>query len=331
MSVTLPSPTAYNETQSSNSGIPAAWILASNRLLRKLIDSFDASASGLFDADVIDFAGQKTDSARWGEVSGVGFEQAMASAGSEVSAITGSTQTTAYGSVSVAEYVIGYTETFRNQILMGPNGSGVNLSLDDLTSLVPASYEKTLRGLLTASGATISANVIGATTTALSADDLYDLRAAHTSKYGAGELGAPILVLRAQQHNEVIESFRSENYLWGTDLAQRMQRVTVGQRLSDPYGLGFDVQLTDDVVSASSVLKGFCTSPGAWKRAIASPEAARIPAGARRMIIPGYGLLIWEKLSGSDLRTSGFNAYANMGVGLKSSNVSFQALVRSKA
>lgn len=331
MSVLYSAPTSYAETQSSNSNLPAAWILAGNRLLRKLVDALDVSASGFFDPDVIDFAGQKTDSARWGEVSGVGFEEAMSSAGSEVSAITASTQTTAYGSVVVAEYVIGYSETFRNQILMGTSSNGVNLTLDELVTLVPASYEKTLRTVLTASGATISANTVGSTTAALSADDIYDLRAAHTSKYGAGELGAPIIMLRAKQHNEVVESFRSENYLWGTELAQRMQRVTVGQNLVDPYGLGFNVKLSDDVVSASSVLKGFCTSPGAWKRAIASPDAARIPAGAKRMVIPGYGLLIWEKLSGSDLRTSGFNGYANLGVGLKSSNVSFQALVRSKA
>ena len=328
---TYAAPTSYADTQSSNSNLPPAWILATNRLTRKLVDALDVSASGFFDPEIIDFAGQKTDSARWGEVSGVGFEGAMSSAGSEVSAITASTQTTAYGSVAVAEYVLGYSETFRNQILMGTNPNGVSLTLDELVTLVPGSYEKTLRTLLTASGATISANTVGATTTAMSADDLYDLRAAHTSKYGAGELGAPIIMLRAQQHNEIIESFRSENYLWGTDLAQRMQRVTVGQRLQDPYGLGFDVHLTDDVVSATGVLKGFCTSPGAWKRAIASPNGVKIPAGAKFMVIPGYGLLIWEKVSGSDLRTSGFNAYANIGIGLKSSNITFQSLVRSKA
>ena len=331
MPVTYPAPTAFAETQSSSSGLPPAWILAQGGLTRKLVDGLDVLGLGIFEPDPMDMAGQKADAARWGDVSGVGFEQAMASAGSEVSAITPSTQTTAYGSVSIGEYVLAYTETFRNQILMGGNGNGVNLTLDELISLLPENYLKTLRGLLYADGATISAFTIGATTTDMSMDDMYDLVAAFTGKYGAADLGPPVLTLRASQHNQIVESARSESFLFGTDLIQRMQRITAGQVLQDPYGIGIDVALTDEVVSSGGVVKGFAVSPGTYKRAIANPANVRVPVDARRLVIPEFGLLIWERTGGNDTRTSGVNAYCNLGIGRRSADTRFQALVRSKA
>lgn len=331
MSVTYTAPTSYALTQSSSSDLPPAWVLMRGGLTRKLVDAIDAMGIGIMDPDTMDFAGRQTDTARWGDVSGVGYEQGMTSAGSEVSAITASTQTTAYNSVSVAEYVLSYTETFRNQILMGGNGNGVNLTLAELESMVPENYVKTLRGLVYASGAAISAIIIGSTTTAMSMDDMFDLVAAFTAKYGAADLGAPVLTLRASQVSQIIESARSENFLFGTDLIQRMQRIPAGQVMQDPFGIGINVAVTDEVVSSGGVLSGFCVSPGTFKRAIATPTNARVPQGARSVVIPGYGILIWERLSGSDTRTSGFNAYAQLGIARKSADTTFQARVRSQA
>ena len=331
MSVTYAAPTSFAETQSSNSGLPAAWLLARQGLLFKLVDALDVVGGPIFDPDVLDLAGAKTDTARWGDVSGVGWEEAMNAAGSEVSAITASTQTTQYSSVALGEYVLAYTDTFKNQILMGGDGNGVALTLDELEMKLPANYGATVRSLVTTQGAAISAITVGSTTLDNSMDDVYDLVAAHRAKYGAGALGTPVLTIRAAQHNKIIESARNENFLFGTALAQQMQRVATGQVLVDPYGVGIDVQLTDDVVSATSVLKGFCVSPGAFKRAIANPAGARVPQGARKMVLAPFGLLVWERLSGSDTRTSGFNALALLGTALKSADVSFQALFRSKA
>lgn len=330
MAVTYTEPTSFAETQSSSSNLPPAWILAQGGLTRKLVDGLDVLGLGIFEEEPIDMAGQKADAARWGDVSGIGFEQAMSSAGSEVSAITPSTQTTAYGSVSIGEYVIAYSETFRNQILMGSSGNGVNLTLDELIMVLPENYLKTLRGLLYADGATISAITVGATTTKMSMDDMYDLVGAFAGKYGAGALGAPVLSLRATQHSEIVESARSESFLFGTDLIQRMQRVNTGQVLEDPYGIGINVALTDEVVSSGGVLKGFCVSPRTYKRAIASPRNVRVPVDARKMVLDRFGLLIWERTGGNDTRTSGVNAYCNIGVGRRSADTRFQALVRSK-
>lgn len=330
MPATYAAPTAFAETKGSNSGLPPEWMLMRGNLTRALIDMMNPLEGGYFDETPVEFAGLQTDTTRYGVVSGVGMEQAMASAGSEVSAITASTQTTTYNSLAIAEYVISYTETYRNQILMGGNANGVNLTLEELEAMVLENYGATLRDLVMASGAAISDNTVGSTTLYNSADDVFDFAAAFTNKVGAGKLGAPRLTLRQAQHNSIVESFRSESFLFGTDLLQRMNRVSTGHMLSDPYGIGVDVDLASDVVAASSVIKGFGVTPRCWKRGIASPDQARIPQGARRMVIPGTGLIIWERFSGSDTRTSGFNAYCNVGIVRKLASESFQCLFRSK-
>lgn len=136
MPATYAAPTAFAETKGSNSGLPPEWMLMRGNLTRALIDMMNPLEGGYFDETPVEFAGLQTDTTRYGVVSGVGMEQAMASAGSEVSAITASTQTTTYNSLAIAEYVISYTETYRNQILMGGNANGVNLTLEELEAMV---------------------------------------------------------------------------------------------------------------------------------------------------------------------------------------------------
>jgi hypothetical protein len=274
-------------------------------------------------------SGMNTTAMRMPFAAGVGMAKRFTASGAETTLTAASSYDVGYSAVSVGQYDLAYTQSVQNQVI---GGDGSIVTLDMLKTMVPENAKSTLRYLYCVAGATISAVTVGAGSAAnLDADDGYDLAAAITSKLGSGSLGKPVATLDPEQWNQLRAAFRSEPaYVQNLAGFLAVQAAKQDQRLGDPLGLGFDIQITNDVVQDSGAYKGFCVTPGAIRRSKADPSRARIPAAASPIVLPDFGIVVYDLLDGLGSARLGWQALMFAGAALADDDVSLQVLVTSK-
>ncbi len=323
MSTTINQPST--QAQWLSAGLAKSFELR-NALELALMDGLDTLPSM---GQAIDLTGMNTTAMRMPYASGIGVSKRMTASGGETSINAASTYDVGYSAVSVGQYDLAYTQSVQNQVI---GGDGTVLTLDMLKEMLPANAIATLRYLYCTAGSGISVTTVGSGSSAnLDADDMYDLAAAITSRLGSGRLGKPVATLDPEQWNHARAAFRSEPaYVQNLGGFLGVQAAKQDQMLGDPLGLGFDIQITDDVVQDSGAYKGFCVSAGAIRRVKADPSRARIPAAASPIFLPDFGIVVYDLLDGLGSARLGWQALGFMGAALANSDVSLQILVTSK-
>lgn len=321
MSTTVTGP--FTQSQNATTGVVPTFV-ASDRLQLAIMDMLRVDA--FMGPPSMDFAGMGTDTKRDGDLNGVGFATTMSASGGEVTAPSASSYVVDYATRSIGEYNLAYTASLQSEVLAMP---GRQLTLDDIIPYIPATYYATLRSLFVTAGGGISYITVGSTSTTASADDMFDLAAQISLRPGVEALGTFRLFIDPAQRNSLRSSFRSEPAFVQNMVAFQRAVAVGGMVETDPFGLGFDTALTDDIVQASSAYKAFCVPPGALRWSVADPSRARIPAGARPMFVPGLGLVMYELLGTLDAKKLGVQAVAFMGVNRANTTVSHQILYRS--
>ena len=313
------------QAQYSSAGLQKSFELR-NALELALMDALDTLPDM---GEAIDLSGMNTTAMRMPFASGIGYSKRFTASGGENTINGASSYDVGYSSVSVGQYDLAYTQSVQNQVI---GGDGTIVTLDMLKEMVPANAIATMRYLYCVAGSGISAVTVGSGSAAnLDADDGYDLAAAITRKLGSGRLGKPVATLDPEQWIQLRNSFRSEPaYVQNMTAFLGVQAARQDQRLGDPLGLGFDIQITDDVVQDSGAYKGFCVSPGGVRRVKADPSRARIPAAASPIFLPEFGIAVFDLLDGLGSARLGWQGLMFAGASLASADVSLQVLVTSK-
>ena len=310
------------QTQYDTAGLQLSFVLADLRLA--LMDQLDTMPDM---GEPIDMSGMSSLTTRMPVIDGIGYAQRMTASVDEVTLNAADSYTLDYTSASVAQYDLAYTQSIQNQVISAP---GVVMTLDQLKAMLPMNLIKTLRYLYCTTGGTISAVTVGSAAAALDADDMYDLAAQINLRLGAAALGIPTATLDPAQFNAVRAAFRSEPaFVQNLAAFQKIQGVQNGQRYGDILGLGFDIQVTDDVAQSGGDYLGFCVSPGGIRRVKADPSRAQIPAAARPMFMPEYGVVVYETFGGLGSATLGWQAVGFLGSALTPASSSLQILVTS--
>lgn len=311
--VTVSPPTSFAGTQATL-GFSHAY--AAEQIRQSLMDRLDVQQLGVVPL-VGDLTGSGTDTLRITDVGGVGFARAMTALANETDTVTPSQFDVGYETVTLGQYGVGHSETYKEQLLSREPG----ISLEALIALFPGSWLRTLRDQVTTVGATISGSV-GSTTTTLSVDDWLDLLTTFRVALGSG---LPSAMLDPRQYDQLMRSFRNDPAYQNSvaDFAglQRLQTGgdgMVSQVFPNVAGLGINAAITDSIVEASSAFQGFAFSPGGigWARASTSPLRVANPQGA--ILIPEFGAVIEELTEGAAQTKRQYRATSWFGVGLAS-------------
>ena len=102
------------------------------------------------------------------------------------------------------------------------------------------------------------------------------------------------------------------------------------QRKADPFGLGYDVQVTNDVGTSGSSDLGFCVSDGAIARVKASPSLINLPGAVEPMYFDDFGIVVYRLLDGLNAATLGMQVLGFLGASLKDPLTGIQILVNTK-
>lgn len=319
-SATLASPISHGAAEATWG---QSYAFAPTILDEAMADSLDVMGLGLVRL-VGDFAGAGTDVIRVRYIDGIGWERAMSAMGSETDRVAPSPVTLGYSEVSLGQYGLGYSDTYKAQLL---SMTGAEL-VDALIQSIPASWAATVRALYCAAGAGFS-GTIGSNTTQLTVDDWLDLIAARRTTTGAIFKGRPVATLAGIQINQLIESARQEPAFAASAAAfAANSQATDGALHPNLFGLGLDVVETNDVTVSSSARQGFAMSPGGIGYGIGN--TARIKAaGINPILVPDRGLLIEMLTDGAAQSIREASAKAFLGVAAGDSNVFFQRVVRS--
>ena len=314
----------------SAAGIDPTWFVDRQAgLLVAMQDRFDPSLLGLIGLRG-DFSGRGTRTIRVAAVDGLGFAERLAAI-SETGRPQPTGYTLGYTTLTVADYGLAKQETFAEGIIGDP---ATRLGLDELEARLPASCMATLRYLACVTGATVTANTIGATTTRLSMDDIWTLRSGIISNRGAP--GPVRMMIHPTQFNHLSDSARSEpgierQFVSWLDAAKVNANGAENGVFGDFCGMGIDVGITNDVVLSSGAYKGFAGSPGfmGWGRASASPANLPLPASSMPVYLPEYGVLIWRPNDALGNLTREVMVLQIVGTALGDAAVFYQALVQS--
>lgn len=320
-STTVASPISHGASESTWGH---SYAFAPTILDEAMSDSLDVLGLGI--ARLLgDFAGSGTDTLRVRYIDGVAWERPMSAMGSETDRIAPSPVTLGYSEVSLGQYGLGYSDTYKAQLL---SMTGAEL-VDALLATIPASWAATVRSLVCTAGSTISAGTIGSNTLPLTIDDWLDLIAARRTTTGAIFKGRPVCMLAGIQINQLVESARQEPAFAASAAAFAMNsQATDGALHPNLFGLGLDVAETNDVVVSSSARQGFAISPGGIGYGIGNTSRIRA-AGINPIIVPDRGLLVEMLTEGAAQSIREASAKAFLGVALGDSNVFFQRVVRS--
>ncbi len=327
MSTAITSPNTF--TQAGSAGLTYSYQLAEDLEL-VLQDTLGAPIMRFLEAaGVIDLTGSGTDTQRQGILSDVGFQRRFTASGGETNLNGPSGFTLDYWAAAVAQYDLSFTQSIKNNVLGKP---GTTVTLETLKAFLPANYLTTYRYLTCVAGAAFSDQTVGSTTAIISADTMYDLAAAISLKLGAQRLGMPVAFFDPVQINQLRDSFRSEpGFIQNVARMEAVQRASSGQSLGDLFGLGFDVEVTDDVVQSGSAYKSFCGSPGSITRIKADPTRARLPAGSSPIYLGEQGIVVYDMMEALNEAQYGWMAVMFGGVAARSATTSLQILINSDA
>ena len=258
----------------------------------------------------------------------MGYSKAMAASGGETSLNSASAYDIGYSSASVAQYDLAYTQSAQNRVIGLP---GSTVTLEMLMELVPANVAATLRALYCSAGGAISYATVGSTSLELNADDLFNIAYKSRLRLGSQNLGTPCVTITPKSFNSAIGSLRSEpGFTFNLDALRSAARFTGMQRMADPFGLGYDVQITNDVGASGGADLGFCVSDGAIARTKASPSKIVLPNAANPIYFDDFGIVVYDLLQSLNAATMGKQVLGFMGATLQDPLVGIQILVNTK-
>lgn len=323
--VTMNAPASHAQALAA---LGMAYIFAQQEILLQLQDGLDVLGLGIIPL-VGDVAGTGSDTIRVTDLGDVGFDRPMQALDSETQEVVPSPVALGYESLTVGQFGLAHSETYKRQVLGRP-GDGV--SLDRLKGMVPMSWLRTLRDLVCSTGAGM-ATAIGSSSTPLSVDDHLDLATVFRTQLGSG---MPWAMVAPVQMDELRRSYRSEP-AFGNSAAEfaavmglQMEGGQVAQRAPNFAGMGVDFAMTDSVAQSGGAYQGFATTRGGIGYGIASTGAIA-PANANNAVyIPEFGLFI-EELSDRGRQTvREYRATAFLGAMLGTTRVFPQRRLISK-
>lgn len=292
-----------------------AYLFAAERIRLALQDRLDLMALGVV-ALVGDLQGSGSDELRITDYGNVGYSLPMTALAGETDTVTPSPVSIGYESVTLGQFGVGHSETYKHQLLSREPAT----QLEGLISMVPDSWLRTLRDQVTTVGATISGSV-GATGTTLSVDDWLDLVTVYRTALGSE---MPTAMLDPVQFDQLMKSARNDPAYQNSVadfaglLGLRIEGGKVAQVIPSVLGLGINAALTDSIVQSGNAYQGFAFSPGGigWARASTGPLKVANPQGA--ILVPEFGMVIEEDTSGSAQTKRQYRATSWFGVGLAS-------------
>ena len=291
-------------------------------VLQELAERFDVSVGGLAVRHG-DLAGTGTDVARIRRASGYGWDATMSAAASETSAISPVAIDSNIDTITLARYVLAYSQSFTRGILED-DGLGV----EALAATVVDSYLANLRSLTITQAQTFSTNLANAAAT-MDVDDAIAVRAGFEETTGySGEMVN--VMLAPVQTSHLRASMRSEAALVFPD------RFDADQSMQRNAGFRFNFLdmawwASGDITVSGGDYIGAAWVPGAVQYVIGS--TSRILADiqdAEPQVIPEWGIVVTKNTSGNTAQTQrDINAY--VGVGTVDASVYPQFLVQSNA
>tara|TARA_R110000751_G_scaffold270795_1_gene370595 strand:- start:852 stop:1811 length:960 start_codon:yes stop_codon:yes gene_type:complete len=284
-------------------------VFAQEQIRQRLSDSLSVLPIVQLVGDV---AGSGSDVVRISNIGGIGYNQAMATLGSENATITASAMDLGYSEVTVAMYGLAYEETYKAAIL----AREPSVLIDNLVNTIPDSWLRQLRDLVCTSF-TSFATTVGSSTLALSMDDYLDLVADYREALGSK---SPAVVLAPKQYSQLLESARSEPAMNASmgDFSNA-QRFDETQTIANAFGLGADIHLSDSVDDTLSVYSGGAFSPGGIGFAVGGTGGLVTASPATSILIPEFGLVV-EDIQGNT-GTRRVEARAFFGVNAGSTDV----------
>lgn len=319
---TISSPATQSALQSA--GVQYSFRIA-EELQMALMDMLDTAPRM---GDPVDLTGMGALTMRRPFLSNVAFAKRFTASGGETSLNSASSYDIAYSTASVAQYDLSYTQSAQNRVIGLP---GATLTLEDLVKMVPANYVSTIRYLYCVAGSGISYATVGSTSLELNADDLFNIAYKSRLRLGAQALGTPCVTITPGSFNSAINSLRSEpGYQFNLAALLGAGAYNGMQRQANPFGLGYDVQLTSDVQTSGGADLGFCVSDGAIRRVLASPSRIQLPQAANPVYLDEYGIVVYDLLQALNAATLGKQVLAFLGASLQDSATGIQILVNTK-
>jgi len=258
----------------------------------------------------------------------MGYSKAMAASGGETTLNAASSFDIAYSPVSVGQYDLSYTQSAQNRVIGLP---GATVNLENLAELVPQNFVATMRSLYCTAGGAISYATVGSTSLELNADDLFNVAYKARLRLNTGNLGIPCATITPKSFNSAIASLRSEpGFQFNLAALLGAARYTGMQRMADPFGLGYDVQITTDVGASGGADLGFCVSDGAIARVKASPSRIMLPGAVDPIYLDDYGLAIYKLVQALNSATFGLQILGFLGATLRDPLTGIQILVNTK-
>lgn len=278
--------------------------------------------------DPVDLSGLGSTSMRLPFINTVGYSKRMTASGGETTLNAASAYDVGYSTASVAQYDLSYTQSAQNRVI-GLQGATVTLEM--LADMVVANYIATNRYLFAVAGSGISYATVGSTSLELNSDDLFNIAYKSRLRLGAQALGIPVATVTPASFNSAVNSLRSEpGFTFNLDALRGAARYTGMQRLSDPFGLGYDVVLTSDVQTSGGADLGFAVSPGAIRRVKADPTRIALPAAVNPVYLPDLGIVVYDLVQALNAATLGKQILGFMGATLSDPLTSIQILVNTK-
>lgn len=306
-----------------------AYRIAETQMLETMTDKLRVSQLGIASlvGDVVASGSDVVRVTEWG--SDVGFNLPMTALANETDTVTDSPVTVGYEEITLGQYGVGHSETYKNQGMSRPEG----VTLDRLISKVPDSIEATFRRQVCIVGASF-ATAVGSSSTPLSVDDWLDLLTAYQTNLGAGQ---PKSMLHQIQMDQLRRSFRNEPAMQGSsaDFAAfqglRVENGIVSQLYPNYAGLGIDIAVTEAVTTSTGAYQGFAHSAGGigWVRMSTAGLRTANPQGT--MLIPEFGTVIEELTDGAAQTKRRYRATSWLGFDAGSADVFLQRRVISVA
>ena len=303
---TISSPFINNDVEAQ---VGFAYTFAEQAILERLADRLNVLPIVQL---VGDAAGSGSDTIRVSNIGGLGYNASMTALGSETATITASTMDLGYSTVAIADYGIAYEESYKAAILTREP----QVLIDSIVETIPDAWLKQMRALVATEIAAFSSSV-GSASLTLSVDDYLDLIAVYREALGSR---LPAVMLHPVQLSQLVESFRSEPAFQAnmTDFAS-VQAFNESQTVTNAFGLGADIHISDSVTTSGGGYNGGAFTPGGIGYAVASTGNLRTANPATSILVPEFGLVI-EDLQGNT-GTRRVDARAFFGVAAGSADV----------
>lgn len=221
-----------------------------------------------------------------------------------------------YFDVTTTSFGFGVSDTYTQQIY-GADNIVSGLSPRELLAQAPMAAMTLARYLIAAQLPSISTRV-GNVATRLSVDNIISLQASFNAlRPTQARTGRPVLWLHDYQDNQLRESIRIEPSFVQNGIAMALQAVRDSEVQPNFAGLGFDVVISDRVVSSGGGRRSGAYDRGGVALGIGRTNRVNPPTNGAGFLAAGMlGLIIQEVMSARENRSERWDAYFEMGAAL---------------